>query len=346
MLVDDSGVSRALISRWLSNAGIKVCAQARNGEEALALLASARPALVLLDLEMPRMTGSEVLPRLLERLPGVPIVMVSTLTQRGARVTIDALRVGAADAIAKPRAGWAGDTVETFRQELVQKVSCLLASPVEDRVAEPHRLANITAMAGFRPDLIVIGASTGGPSALFDLVPRFPSAPRIPIVIVQHMPPLFTRILAEQLTRIGPIPADEAVDGAPFAPGRIHVAPGNRHLEIARSKDGRYAARLTDAPPEQFCRPAVDVTLRTLASACGSKACAVILTGMGTDGRDGAGAVKAAGGRVIVQNRESATIWGMPGAVSKAGHADAVLPLAGIGTAISDMTAADIGMPR
>jgi two-component system chemotaxis response regulator CheB len=339
MLVDDSGVTRALMTRWLVDAGIDVVATARDGQEALETVAKAAPDVLLLDVEMPRLGGIEVLPALLAAAPDMRVIMASSLTTRSAEVTIEAFRLGASDAIAKPMSGWASHGAPEFRGELVRKVRALGESqaarpqlqvrakgPVHrDPATEDSPPLSLVLPEGPPPDLIVIGASTGGPNALFGLLARLPADSRAPIVITQHMPPTFTKIFAEHLGRVSGRPAQEAEHGAPLAPGSIYVAPGGRHLEVMRGGP-HGTARLSDAKPENFCRPSVNPLFRS-AAAWGEQALALVLTGMGTDGLEGVQVLKQAGGRVAVQDAASSIVWGMPGCVARAGLADAVLGL-------------------
>ena len=343
MLVDDSGVSRALMERWLSEAGVEIVAAARNGEEARDLIAKARPDTVLLDIEMPKLCGMTVLPELLERLPGVRVVMASTLSQRGARITIEAMQLGAADAIAKPAGGWASSGAPEFRAELIRKVKALGRRDEAPRAKRP--LTSVAAAApagpapqpqqakpakpaqhaGPKPDIVVIGSSTGGPNALFKMLSGFPAPPTAPILIAQHMPPTFTAIFGEHLGRLSGLDAAEAVHGEALLPGRIYIAPGGRHLEVIRSVGGGTVL-LSDAPPENFCRPSVNPLFRS-AAAWGSGALGFMLTGMGSDGLEGSRSLKAGGARLLVQDAETSVVWGMPGTVARAGLADAVMPL-------------------
>lgn len=343
MLVDDSGVTRALMQRWLGEAGIEVVAVASNGEEARNRIAACQPDIVILDIEMPRLGGIDVLPELLALVPGVRVVMASTLSTRSAEVTVAALRLGACDAIAKPTTGWAGRDTADFRGELIRKIKALgprvdaarakPALPAGTRRVETPPAADVpevpAAATGPAPKLVVIGASTGGPNALFALLADLKAEGGAPILIAQHMPPTFTSIFAEHLQRVSGRKAAEAEHGEPLQRGRIYVAPGGRHMEVARSRRGGEL-RLTDAPPENFCRPSVNPLFRS-AAAWGPEAFGIVLTGMGTDGLTGAKELKDAGARIFVQDAASSVVWGMPGAIARQGLADAVLPLDRLG---------------
>ncbi len=330
MLVDDSGVSRALMARWLGEAGVQIACMARNGEEALAEVVAARPDVILLDIEMPRMSGIEVLPQLLALAPRAKVVMVSTLSRRNARISLDALRAGAVDTLAKPESGWAGQGAPAFRDELIRKVLALgtrvdvtVPRVAIDGPVRPERARTPLK----RPAIVGIGASTGGPRALFALLQGLRKPPPVPILITQHMPPMFTAILAEHLTRLTDIPAAEAVDGEQLAPGRIYVAPGNSHMSARRYQDGSAIISLSNGVPENFCRPSVNPLFRSLADGWGKAALGIVLTGMGSDGLAGARRMKEAGAAILVQDAQTSVVWGMPGAIAKAGLANEVLPL-------------------
>lgn len=339
LLVDDSGVSRALMAQWLhDDPAIRVVATAANGADAISA-AKAHPVdVIVLDVEMPGMDGIAALPRLVEAAPGARILMASTLTTRGARVTFEALNLGATDAIAKPRSGWATAAGPEFRDEFVRKVRAL--GEIERPQAMPRRVPASAPAPYARaepsravPRAIAIGASTGGPNALFELIEQLPKPVRVPIIVTQHMPPTFTAILAEHMARRGGVQAFEATDRMAVQPGVVYVAPGGRHMEVVRV-GVVVRLRLTDAAPENFCRPSVNPMLRTAASVWGAATLGVMLTGMGSDGLDGARAVVAAGGTMLAQDQASSVVWGMPGAVVKAGLAAEMLPVSGLASAI------------
>jgi len=328
MLCDDSATARAVLARLLeAEPGIKVVHQAADGKQALAALAEARPDVVLLDLEMPVMDGMTALPLILKAAPQAAVIVASALSQRGAEITMQALRAGAADYVPKPRGAAGGAADPAFKAELVAKVKGWArmhrrpAQPAARPAVPPPR-----ALPGMqvRPRIVAIGCSTGGPQALASLVKKLPEM-GVPVTIVQHMPAGFTTMLADHLDRLGRLRCAEARDGETLAAGRIYLAPGDRHLLIEAQGQG-FVARLSDAAPENFCRPAVDPMLRSLARACGPRLLAVILTGMGQDGLAGCRAVAAAGGQVLAQDEASSVVWGMPGAVAKAGLAQALLP--------------------
>lgn len=345
MVVDDSTVVRAALTRLLeSEPDIRVVARAANGRQAVDALARRAPDpavdLVLLDIEMPVLDGLATLPLLLAAAPGLPVVMASTLTTRGAEVTLQALHLGAADYIAKP---CVADMVDAgFRRELLAKVRSLgrrRASRPGLR-ATPLRRAYTPAThsAAGPPLLLVIGSSTGGPQALFALTEALGRGLPVPVAVAQHMPAIFTPMLAAHLDRLGGMPCAEARADEKLVAGRMYLAPGGQHLLVA-GQAGALRARLSDAPPVNFCRPSVDVLLRSAALACEGRVLVVMLTGMGQDGLAGTRAVVAAGGAAVAQDEASSVVWGMPGAIAQAGLCRAVLPLSLLAPCIRSLTA-------
>ncbi|MGB7134901.1 MAG: chemotaxis-specific protein-glutamate methyltransferase CheB [Acidobacteriaceae bacterium] len=319
LLVDDSAVMRSLLRMVLeSEASLQIAGTASNGTEAFAAFDTLHPDIVLLDIEMPGMNGLEVLSGLRRRDRRVPIIMCSTLTLRGARITIEALVRGATDYVAKPGAQRSlREGVETLTRELLPKIRALFP-PVEARPAAPGsappaarfpepRLA--AAGAVLRPKMVVIGVSTGGPAALEALLPRIPASFPLPILIVQHMPRVFTSLLAERLDNLCALRVREADDGFRPEAGVVDIARGDFHLEL--TPDLRL--RLNQNPLENFCRPSVDVLFRTAAQAMAGHLLGVILTGMGSDGLAGSRAIRSAGGQIFAQDAASSVIWGMPG---------------------------------
>ncbi|HWL80829.1 MAG TPA: chemotaxis response regulator protein-glutamate methylesterase [Roseomonas sp.] len=348
MLCDDSSTVRSVFARLLeADPSIQVVARAGDGREALETLqglpAELRPHVVLLDLEMPVMDGMTALPLLLKAQPGLAVIVASALTQRGAEATMAAMRAGAADYVPKPSAAAGGMNDPTFRADLLAKVKgwARMRGGAATRSVSPRPVPRSVPLRsvmappapaprlafGLRPRarLLAIGSSTGGPQALAAFVRRLTVPVPVPIVIVQHMPAGFTAMLADHLARLGGPAAAEARDGEALQAGRIYVAPGDRHLVVENGAAG-LVARLNSDPPENFCRPAVDPMLRSAAAACEGRVLAVILTGMGQDGMLGCKAVAAGGGTVLAQDEASSVVWGMPGAVAKAGLAEALLP--------------------
>jgi two-component system chemotaxis response regulator CheB len=342
LVCDDSAVIRGLLARALeADPALAVVGTAANGRDALAAQARLRPDVVVLDIEMPVMDGLAALPALLTADPAVQVVMASTLTTRGAEVTMKALRLGAADYVPKPTAiGGIAAAGEGFRRDLVAKVRALgRAARVRRGAARPAAAAAPMPRPAPRPcgaELVAIGSSTGGPQALFrvmkDLGPRFP----LPVLITQHMPAAFIPILAEHITRTGGLACAEAKDGERIVPGHAYLAPGDRHMLVGGSRHAPEVA-LSAGPPENFCRPAVDPMLHSAAAVMAGQVLVVILTGMGHDGLEGSRAVASRGGAVIAQDEASSVVWGMPGAVAQAGIAAAVVPLAEMARQILSM---------
>jgi two-component system chemotaxis response regulator CheB len=358
MVVDDAVVARSLLTRWIDEApGLKVVAALRNGREAIERLDEAKPDVVLLDVEMPELDGISTLPRLLERRRDLIVIMASALTRDHAEVTLKALSLGASDYIPKPMADGGLITSASFRRELIEKIMVLGARRRRRPVAPPYarrapgpatrrlggavqragrwRTAGEAEPGGFKlrpfsavtPRVLLIGASTGGPQALTKLMSRLDAVTETaPVLITQHMPATFTTILAEHLARASAKTVREAVHGEPVLAGTIYLAPGGRHMRVARH-DGTAIIALDDGPPVHFCKPSVDPLFSSAAQVWGAWNLAVILTGMGVDGTMGATEIVAAGGSVVAQDEATSVIWGMPGSAVEAGVCSAVLPL-------------------
>ena len=346
MVVDDSVVVRKIVTDVLSrDPDIEVVGTAVNGKVALAKLDLLKPELITMDIEMPEMNGIDAVRAIRATRSRVPIVMFSTLTERGASATLDALSAGANDYVTKPaNVGSVGQSMESVREQLIPRIKALTGRPVTlgparaaAPVAPPRPDAPRTGPAK-KPAVLVIGSSTGGPEALARVLPQLPASLPVPVLLVQHMPPVFTRQFAQRLDRLCALRVVEAGDGTPLTPGTVHLAPGDHHLVVRAS--GRTAGAglqtgLTQGPPENFCRPAVDPLFRSAVTAYDGAVLAVVLTGMGADGRRGAGEVRAAGGTVLVQDQATSVVWGMPGAISQAGFADEVLPLDRVAEAVN-----------
>jgi two-component system chemotaxis response regulator CheB len=270
--------------------------------------------------------------------------MFSTLTERGASATLDALSAGANDYVTKPaNVGSVAQSMESVREQLIPRIRALTGRPpatAATRAAAPAPAPLVPRPPAPRtgprsaPAVLVIGSSTGGPEALAKVVPHLPASLPVPVLLVQHMPPVFTRQFAQRLDRLSALRVVEAVDGTPLQPGTVHLAPGDRHLVIRADRGGHFATALSQDPPENFCRPAVDPLFRSAVAAYGGGVLAVVLTGMGSDGRNGAAEIRNAGGTVVVQDQATSVVWGMPGAIAQAGLADEVLPLDRIPEAI------------
>lgn len=341
MVVDDSAVVRGFITRILeSDSAIKVVYSAHNGQMAVGGLDNCKPDIILLDVEMPIMDGITAIPQLLAKSPTSKIIMCSTLTTHNGEITMKAMQLGAVDCITKPTAS-SDISQDSFRDLLLHKVRSIAeGSPRKPEAApkailHPHLPRNVVlrpADQGFqgKPQILAVGSSTGGPNALFKVIADFKNFD-IPIVLTQHMPPTFTRILAEHISKHCGVPAVEGENGMKLEAGRVHVAPGGLHMLITQSGNDKVI-QLNDGPMENFCKPAVDPMLRSLLPIYGEKILTVILTGMGQDGLRGSRDIVAKNGRIVAQNEATSVVWGMPGAVALDGLCSAVLPLDEIGT--------------
>jgi two-component system chemotaxis response regulator CheB len=342
LVVDDSVVIRRLVTHALGeDASLEVVGSAANGLIALQRIPQVNPDVVTLDIEMPEMDGIETMRRIRKEFPHLYVIMFSTLTERGASATMDALAAGANDYVAKAaNAGSLGQSMHSLREELLPKIKQFFSfglAPAILKPAQPVRAlgpGTLGACAGGTPGtsmpiprrIVAIGVSTGGPTALSEIVPAFPAAFPLPIVIVQHMPPIFTRLLADRLQTRTKLRVEEAAEGMTVEPGRILIAPGDYHMKLRRN-GAQVVVTLNQSTPENSCRPAVDVLFRSVAETYGGAAIAAILTGMGQDGLHGVENLKAEGAYVVAQDEVSSVVWGMPGAVVHAGLADAVVDL-------------------
>ena len=371
LIVDDSAVMRSLLRSVVgTDPCIEVAATASDGSAALRLLDSVAPDIVLLDVEMPVMDGLSTLKALKARNRRLPVIMCSALTQRGGKVTIEALASGASDCVCKPSGAPSREiAVRTLAHDLIPKILALTSSRASFAAAHPLH-AQSSAIAAFSPHssaavaprtlsppdrlphlaasfpvtntppaILLIGVSTGGPAALDLLLPALPATFPLPILIVQHMPELFTSLLAERLNERCPLAVSEAVHGQPVRPGHIYIARGNWHMEVAGSfsESPGFASpgftptlRLTQDPPENHCRPAVDVLFRSAVSIYDARILGVVLTGMGYDGLAGSRLIRQHGGTVLAQDEATSAVWGMPGAVANAGLAQSILPIQAI----------------
>lgn len=343
MVVDDSAIIRGMIARWVTEAGgFDVVCTASNGRMAVDFAERHKPEIVLLDIEMPEVDGLAALPLILRAHPPGKIIVISTLTQRNAQISLKCLSLGAVDYLAKPESARAADAAAEFRRELIEKLRALSSKrsspsrPSAPLQVSPASLPQAPAakLGSVKPQCLLIGSSTGGPRAvervLQDLKPGLSS---IPVLIVQHMPAMFTAVFAEHLQTLLSVPCREAKDGEAISAGTVLVAPGGRHMGVTVAS-GKPVIRLHDGPAENFCRPAVDVLFREAAAVFGASTLATVLTGMGSDGTAGAQFLIKAGGTVIAQDEATSIVWGMPGSVVKAGLAHEVLPLDAIGRSL------------
>lgn len=344
LIADDSAVIRGVLKRTLEAAsGITVAGAAFDGMHAVRQAAQLQPDVVILDVEMPVLDGLAALPRILEAAPGVPVVMYSTLTRRGASAAIEALSKGASDYATKPsNTGSAEEARLAVEESLIplvrtwgsigQSRHLRGARTVAPRVQAPLRPRPM----GLRrpPSAILVGCSTGGPNALAAVVSKLPVL-SVPVLVVQHMPEIFTELLAQRLNSMTPMPVSEAAEGALVEPGHVYIARGGRHMTLRRS-DKEVRIHLDDGPPENFCKPAVDVLFRDAVEVWGGALTAYVLTGMGSDGLRGARGIREAGGSVYVQDEATSVIWGMPGAIAGAGLADGTLALDSIAASMAE----------
>ena len=341
LIVDHSTMMQRVLSDLLaSDPGIVVVGAAGNGSQALARISEFKPDLVTLDMEMPGKDGLHTLIEIRKRYPKLPVIALSSVTERGATATLDALARGAGDYVTKPLHGETLEhSHERVRDELLRKIKSLCRAlvaqpmpPAMSRTMSRTMSTCVSAVSGRPPariDMVAIGSSTGGPNALTLLIPKLPADFPVPIVIVQHMPPLFTRLLAERLNRLGRLQVGEGKAGQKLLRGQVWIAPGDHHMTVAR-KGTEFLLGLNHDARENSCRPAVDVLFRSVAQTYGANVLAVVLTGMGADGTRGAAVVREAGGEVIVQDEASSAVWGMPGNVIAANLADRIFALSDI----------------
>jgi two-component system chemotaxis response regulator CheB len=358
MIVDDALVVRGLFTRWVeAEPDLEVVASLRTGREAVNQVERADPDVVVLDIDMPELDGIAALPLLLEKKRDLVVIMASTLTRRNAEISLKALALGAADYIPKPSSNREVTAGVSFRRDLIEKIRQLglrskrlrlgqtratsllpakSSPPLQPRLHESaHPPVELRAMPVTPPRVLLIGSSTGGPQALNHIVSQIaPVLERAPVLITQHMPPTFTAIMAEHLARLAKCSVREAIEGEEINAGTIYLAPGGKHMKVAR-RDGLAVIAIDDGPLINFCKPAVDLLFSSAASVWGPKVMALVLTGMGHDGLNGAKAIVAAGGHVMAQDEATSVVWGMPGQVAHAGLCSAVLPIKEIAPRLS-----------
>lgn len=341
LVVDDAVVIRRLVSEAVTeDEELELAGWASNGKVALAKIPQINPDCVTLDVEMPEMDGIQTLIEIRKVYPRLPVIMFSTLTERGASKTLEALARGATDYVAKPaNVGSVLECLERLRTDLIPKIKeCARASyagafPQPVPPAQARRTSS-SSFSSVEPKVVCIASSTGGPNALSVVIPALPRDFPLPVVIAQHMPPMFTALFAKRLDEIAELSVYEAEQGAVLSAGCVYIAPGGKHLEI--HKVGlQLSLRLTLDPPENSCRPAADVLFRSVVRQFSGAVLGVVLSGMGQDGLRGCKALVEAGGQVIVQDQATSVVWGMPGSVAQAGLAGQVLPLDQIAGAIT-----------
>lgn len=363
LVVDDSAIMRRMIlSTMMKDPQIEVVGTAANGILAIEAIKRSHPDILTLDVEMPEMDGLTALKEIRKTHPHLPIIMFSSLTQRGSKATMEALTNGASDYVGKPSStGGIEESVRILEGTLIPKIKALCKRdpnaadksglPIKERGAArreanampiPEKITTLPSTSGAPPlksvvvrpegrtlypvDALCIGVSTGGPAALMRVFELWHTPLTVPIFIVQHMPPKFTTLLAARLTEVGVMPVAEPYDGQEALPGHAYIAPGGFHMGLKR-RGVKVFMHLNEDPPENSCRPAVDVLFRSAAQIYGQSLLAVVLTGMGYDGLLGAEEIVKSNGMVLAQDEATSTIWGMPGAVTEANLVEKVLPL-------------------
>ncbi|HEY6412341.1 MAG TPA: chemotaxis response regulator protein-glutamate methylesterase [Edaphobacter sp.] len=367
LAADDSAVMRGIMRNLFAAHAedrsselprMELCGVARDGVECLEAVGQLAPDVLVLDLEMPRLNGLDVLERLRRESPALPVIMCSAHTEHGARSTLEALARGASDYVMKPAAQRNfAEALQSLSMQLLPKIVVLAKGAARrrqetgDQTRSFHRSSS-GGQDGASVEVIVIGLSTGGPSALEHLLPKLPKDFAVPILIVQHMPKLFTGALAERLNHCCALHVEEAYDGAVIRPGTVWLAPGDAHMEVATrrtmlgDREGvrLNTVRLHQREPLNHCRPSVDYLFHSAARVYGAGALALMMTGMGSDGLEGARAIHQRGGMVLAQDEATSAVWGMPGRVSEAGIASATLPLWALAGELEQRVSAGRGM--
>lgn len=352
LIVDDMVVARRMIAEALTDPALEVVGSAPNGAIALAKIPQLNPDIVVLDIEMPEMDGLATLAEIRKKWPRLPVIMFSSLTKRGAVVTLEALTLGANDYVTKPdQVGSPQLALQHIRDGLIPKIKIFCQDLVQRGALSPLKeekerlvpkgqfVKKIKELPG-QVDIVAIGVSTGGPTALAGIFSKLPANFPVPIVMVQHMPPIFTKILAEHLSSKSAILVEEGAYGVRLQPGKAWLAPGEYHMVVRQVTDG-VAIGINQDAPNCSCRPSVNVLFESVANVYGERTLAVILTGMGEDGLEGCKLIHKTGGRILAQDQETSVVWGMPGVVAKANIADAILPLDEIPNAIVEIVNKD-----
>lgn len=353
MVVDDSAIIRGLMSKWLAeDPAIEVVGTAGNGEMALASMNRYDPEIIILDIEMPVMDGLTALPQFFVINPKVKVLMASTLTKRNAEISMRALSLGATDYVSKPESNRELASSLSFQEELISKVINIAAanrlrnggeiykggdSLVKGQLAPQQNTSKPVAKRAFsrgKSSILAIGSSTGGPQALLEVLNGLGEV-NVPVVITQHMPATFTKILANHLTKSTKFDCKEAEEGDVLEKGKVYIAPGDYHMTVV-DKVGKKVISLNQDPQENFCRPSVEPMMRSVIDIYGSEVFAVILTGMGQDGLNACKKLVEVGGKLIAQDEQTSVVWGMPGAVSRAGLCSGIYPLGEIGPRIKE----------
>ncbi len=340
LVVDDAAVIRRMVSKIIDDEeDYEVIGIAANGNIALRKFEQLKPDLITLDIEMPDRDGISTLKEIRKTNSKIPIIMLSSLTKTGAEKTFEALQPGATDYLAKPsKISDFLKSIDELKRLLIPRINAHFPKEKESTVTRHNNPKKSTRLNTQRvsfapPEILCIGSSTGGPNALGDLIKNLNERLPIPTVIVQHMPPVFTKTLADRLDKLSPNTCYEAKDGQSIQPGCVYIAPGGKHMELVRESD-QTVIRLNENSPENSCRPSVDPLFRSVSQIYGSKTLALVLTGMGRDGLNGCEHISETSGQIIVQDRESSVVWGMPRSVAEAGLADQILPLDEIPKAI------------
>jgi len=346
LVVDDTAIYRKVVSNVLVDApGIEVVGTAPNGKIALQKIEQLKPDILTLDLEMPEMDGLEVLRQLKAQNSSVGAIMLSAFTADGADTTVKALELGAFDFVLKPTSGSIEESNAILKRELCPKINAFAstrcirgilsgkpssAAPVQATAVKPpdvvQRMTGIATGAAGKPKVVVLGISTGGPQSLTQMLPQLPADLPTPILIVQHMPPMFTKSLADDLNKKCALSVSEAHNGQLVQPGHIIIAPGGKQMKVRKSQDNIIIC-ITDDPPENSCKPAVDYLFRSVAHTFGGRALGVIMTGMGNDGALGCRLLKRNGAPILTQDEATCVVYGMPKQPVDEGLADVIVPL-------------------